>query len=249
MRTQAVQFRGKKQVIDAYEANEMPAWSVWCGPQNLMFAYEGNDSGEGAELLGQVLDKLKQGGSEAAYTLKVYDELPKGRKISTVTPASRSFNFGIFDLNGQDTPYHQRQMSTVGILERRFNDMQETMMKELLSELDERRKKKEEPEKEGGVMGMINGLLDQPAIQQAIAGKIMSWFGMGPVIGQAPAQVAGIDQGDPEMSRITPEEYAKLEEAIQILAQHDKKIGTHLLGLAHIARDSPAKYKMALTFL
>lgn len=245
----AVQFRGKRQVVDAYEANDMAPWSVWCGPQNLMFAYEGNDIGEGKEFLTQTLDKLKSGGSEAAYTLKVYDDQKKGSKISTVTPASRSFNFGVFDQDGEDTPYHKRQMSTMGALENRFNQMQDKWMQEMIELMDEKKKEKEAPEPVGGIAGLINGLLDTPGVKEALAAKVIGLFGMGPAIGQAPAQVAGIQQGDPEMARISPQEYQLLEQAIAILATHDKKIGTHLMGLAVIARDSPAKYKMALTFL
>jgi hypothetical protein len=246
MRNSAVQFRGPKQVVEAYIVNDMPGWSIWPTARDLSFAYEGNDISEGATLLRQLINRLREGGSEAAYTLKVYDDVKKGAKITTVTPASRSFQFGLYEMEGDDTPYQKRQNSTVGAIERRFQEMQDQFMSKVLKKMDEDDKAAAEPEKPQGLAGMLHGVLDLPGVKEALAAKVMGWLSSVIPVKPAPAQVAGIEG---ELPKVSPDQYAKLEEAINILATCDPEIGDHLLALALMARDNPKKYKMALTFL
>ena len=250
MRSSAVQFRGPKQVVEAYMVNDMAGWSIWPTARDMMFAYEGGDMDEGASLLRQTITRLREGGSEAAYTLKVYDDLKKNTKITTATPASRSFQFGLYELEGDDTPYQKRQLSTMGALERRFEVMQDQFMTKVLRKMDEDEKREAEPEKPGGLAGILNGFLDHPGVKEALISKVMGWVGnlMAPGSPRpVPAQVAGLEGESPAV--VSPEQYKKLEQAISILAKADPEIGDHLLSLALIARDNPKKYAMALTFL
>jgi len=50
-------------------------------------------------------------------------------------------------------------------------------------------------------------------------------------------------------TKLSAEEMERVQQAINILKNHDPEIGTHLLKLAAIAKNNPSKYKMALSFL
>ena len=246
MKSSSVQFRGVKQVVKAYEQNDMAPWSLWWSPRDLMAKYEGNSMQEGEAQLQAALSLLSEGGSEATYTLKVYEALPKGTKINSATPYSGSFNFGLFNYNEENgaSPYQKRQTAVLGAIDERFQELQDKYLGKIIAKMDED-DNREHDEPQGGVMGVIGSLLENPSIQQALIAKISGWLGLAMPQLTHPAQVAGVD-GQVQLS---PDQYAKLEEAVQILAACDPEIGDHMLGLAKIARDNPSKYKMALTFL
>jgi hypothetical protein len=249
MRNNAVQFRGKKQVVNAYVANDMAAWSLWATKDDLTFAYEGDRDGidveEGADYLAQCIDALKAGGSEASYKLKVYDDWTPGAKITPKTVPSRSFNFGLYEAE-EGTPYEKRQSGVVGRLEERMDKMQDALMGKLLDKLDEEEEPVAAAPANGGIGSMLNGLLDMPEIRNAIAVRVAGFISSIMPAKKNPAQVAGIDAAPVQ---IDPEQYKKLEQAIPMLAQVDPLLGDHLLALAQMAHNSPSKYSMALSFL
>jgi hypothetical protein len=247
MRSSSVQFRGVKQVLNAYVQNDMPGWSLWWSPRDLMAKYEGGSMQEGKDQLEAALNLLTEGGSEASYMLRVYEDLPKGQKINSATPYSGSFNFGLFDYQGgrsvgDMSPYQQRQSAVMGQIDARFQELQDKYLGKIIAKMEE--DDKEEDEKPSGIMGVIGSLLENPSVQQALMAKLSGWLGS-PSMLPAPAQVAGVGEGP----KISQEQYDKLAEAVNILAGCDPLIGDHLLELAKIARDNPKKYKMALTFL
>jgi len=86
----SVQFRGRDQVIAAYEAKEIASWSMWQGRAMLHKCFT-NDMGEGLEALNTWINMLGTS-SNAVYTLKVYEDAPGGR-ITDATPCDGSFNF------------------------------------------------------------------------------------------------------------------------------------------------------------
>ena len=202
---------------------------------------------EGEGQLQAALKLLVEGGPEASYMLRVYEDLPKGAKINSATPYSGSFNFGLFDYQGaqvgQVSPYQQRQTAVLGAIDARFQEMQDKYLGKIIAKM-EAEEEREEEDKPTGIMGVIGSLLENPSVQQALMAKLSGWLGA-PAMLPSPAQVAGVGDGP----KISQDQYTKLEEAVNILAACDPLIGDHLLGLAKIARDNPGKYKMALTFL
>jgi hypothetical protein len=84
-----VQFKGKKQVLQAFEETEVTNWSLWQGKQ-MITCYEGNDESEGRNKLETWLD-LFQNGTDASYTLKFYRDFKE--EILPSTKESSSWNF------------------------------------------------------------------------------------------------------------------------------------------------------------
>lgn len=252
MRTNTVTFRGKQQVLDAYVANDMAAWSLWASKEDMPFAYEGYEDGisveEGADYLAQCIDKLKKGGSEASYQLKVYDNWEPGAKLTMKSVPSRSFRFGLWELEGgEGSPYDKRTSGLIGRLEERLDQIQGAFMGKILEKIDQDDKREEDEPKKSGIAGVVEGLWSVPEIQTAVVGKILGWVSS-VVPMKKPAAVAGvIDTG--QAVEIAPDQYKKLEQAIPLLARVDPLLGDHLLALARMAHNEPGKYKMALSFL
>mgnify|MGYP003622934570 CR=1 FL=1 len=254
MKNNAVQFRGIRQVKRAYEANDIAAWSMWQGP-DLLFKYPTKpcdddelSMDEGGDLIGQAMEMLKEGGSEANYTLRVYSRL-NGKDIDSKTPYSNSFKFGLFDFNEEQSPYQHRATQTIGALQKRMDEMQGQILDKLMAHLDG--DDEEEPAKVGGVEGFLGSLLDNPQVQQMIMQKVSQWVN-GFMAPAQPAAVAGIESGvetgTPVKGALSDDQIQKVNDAIQILAQCDPKLGDNLMKVAAIARDSPMKYK-SFTFM
>lgn len=249
MRNSAVLFRGINQVLDAYDANEVPSWAIWNGKTSLIFKHVGTDMAEGAQLLKQALEKLRKSGTEASLILAVY-EAP-GKSINNKTPFDNSFPFSLWDpMNDDHSPYYASKAKDNETIE-------ELRAKVAALEADQ----EEEPEMPtvwGKVMGMIEPMLSQPDVQQAV----MYWVAekvRGILNINKPVSMAGITSPSPQPAaensqasnwdKLAPDQQQKLNQAIEILMGEDPQIGDHLLALAIIARDNRSKYNMALKFL
>lgn len=244
MKSNAIQFWGEDQVVGAYEMNEMAPWSMWNG-QAMMFVYDGDDINEGAQILAQTMEMLRKGGSSACFTLKVYEDLPPGGKIKSKTDYSRSFNFSVFDSANATTGYQQKQNTVIGALESRFNELQTSMLERIYEKMDAEDEEEKHPPKEGGVIGMVSGLLDNPQFQEMAISKLSqligNWMGS-----SSPGAIAGIEQPQREQGEnlLTEEQAGKVDQAIDILCRYDPLLGDNLLKVAQIARENQGKYKM-----
>lgn len=250
MRNNGVTFKGADQVIKAYEMNEMPVWSIWSG-NNMPFVSEEEDLSAGADMLKQALDMIAAGGSESTYTLKVYKSVPPAG-IKSNTPWDRSFNFSIFNPGAVGSPFQQRTNTMLGAIDERFMEMKTDLLGRIMDKLD-KEDEEEENKKPGGIIGFLNGFLEDPQIKQVISQQIGRWVG-GFLNPSSPvAAIGGIEQPttpmQPTQINLPDDQVQKINQAISILAAHDNKLGDHLLKLAAIARDNPGKYKMALTML
>jgi hypothetical protein len=250
MKSNGVQFRGEEQVLKAYEMNDMAPWSLWQG-QNMPFVSEEESMSAGAEYLQQAMSMLKEGGSEATYTLRVYKTVPAGG-IRNNTPFDRSFNFSIYNPGSVGSPFQQRQSAVIGLMNTRFDEMQAAFMGRVFDKLD---KEDEEEEAEsrkgpGGIVGVINGLLENPQIKEVLMSKVADFVGN--LLGtnkQVGAIGALPDRNNAVGLHLEQDQIEKINEAIAILAANDPKIGDHLLKLAALSRDNPSKYKMGLSML
>lgn len=91
-----VQFRSADNVLQAYRANNVPAFSVSAGTQ-LLTSYAGTDMEEGEQLLDKFLELLEQSKSAATYSVRVYKKLGKNEDINNKTAYHGSFNFNLTD--------------------------------------------------------------------------------------------------------------------------------------------------------
>lgn len=242
----AVMFRGLKQVMDAYIANDIPAWSISSG-KHMPLKYEGDDMTEGTQMLKAAFNMLKKGGSEAAYTLRVYDHLPSGKILSN-TPDSGSFSFGLFDYDGEKSPYQQRTNSVLGAVNDKLEAFQAAWMEKILDKVKQDEEEEAQPAKPAGVMGFLGAMLDNPQIQQMLFHKIFTWLNPGQ---PAPAAIGAVEQGQTTTAQVTltQDQVDKLNAAVDILMTCDPNLGDHLMKIAVIARDNPGKYNMFAAML
>jgi hypothetical protein len=207
-----------------YKAREVCPWSLWQGNQ-FLFKYEGDDIEEGAAALGKIFAAMCES-TNALYTLKIYEELPKNGKINRTTPDHGSFNFRL-QLETQIFNHQEAQSIASKVA------MQEEI-KQLREELREVRAELDEVDDEPGpdIWERINGILEKPAVVGAL-NKILGTS----LTPRPPATVSGV--GDA----------ADLEGAILILREHDPRLDEHLWKLAHMAQEKPNNFKFLLSTL
>lgn len=211
--SRSVQFRNVNAVVTAYVNREVPAWSIWQGGQ-FMFKYEGNDIGEGTAMLEETLKVLQQ--SAAIYTLKVYEDLGKG-KIKNNTPDDGSFNFRFVE-----DPYNVPGNANNELL---------TELRALKLQVEELQNA--EPEPEDNPLGIVGHVLAMPGVSEAVATMVPALIGKIFGTNNSPAALAGI----PENTGIHNE-----AEALQVLRAKDPLFEQHIIKLACIARDRPETF-------
>ena len=260
---EAIHFRGKDAIVEAYERNNIPA-CTFCSGKDILFCYDGDSVDEGGQLLGEFIDALKAGKTRATYKLKVYKFPPKDINRST----KENFAFNCTILDDQEDEEVGRGYDTRYLVEE---------MKQLKATVGNLMIEKEEPEEEEPMpvwQQAINGILSKPEIQNLLMTKVIGFvegfFNRSPA---AAARVAGIppevqpgagsvpDPGlvqqnagtgaDPGAlyNALPPEEKAKLDAAMAILLAGDPAIGTNLYKLANILQQNPGKYRMYAALL
>lgn len=236
MRGQPIPINGAAQVLAAYKANDIGPWAIFAGKE-MFLANDDVNVETGASMLAEALDLLGAGGSEGTYILRVYDT--NGEKITYKTDPCRGFPFKLYEEQG--SPY-QRNQKVITEQAARIERLEAALLEA----------KEDDEEEEGGVMGMINGLIAQPQIQQAIvAGIANAMSGLPAIIGkffnmnngQQPGRVAGINVG------LSAAQQDKVEDALELLSQRDPQLGDHLFAIAQIAVNNPAQYNMLLGML
>jgi hypothetical protein len=240
----AIQYTGIKNVIKAIENIDIPYFAVFSGKalvyKNPAFGESGFDNtADAANSLQEFLESLNQG-SNAIYTLKLYETIPAGG-INDKTPANYSINFRL-NLEGMD------KMSQTISAENRNNTNSEILseLKALRMRVDEMQS--EEPEdKPGGILG---ALLNNEAVLNMLVASVaglgahfLEKLKINP-INKPVTTMAGIDE-----QIIEPTENEKIKKAIEVLSASDKNLGNHLLILAKMSIDNPAQFHMLLGML
>jgi paraquat-inducible protein B len=221
----SVHFWGTDSVIRAYKNRDVAPWSMWQGNQ-FLFKYEGDDIEAGAASLLKLFNDMSQS-TNALYTLRVYEELPKNGKICRTTPDHGSFNFR---LNMELQTLNQQQMQSVTNRKDLESELAAVKLElaELRAELDEETDDEPEPD----MMGRINGLLQQPAV----VGILNKFLGTSLTVPNA--TIAGVPLGEQSIA-----------ESLEILKQHDPKLPDHLHKLALMAQRTPANFSFLLSTL
>lgn len=220
----AVQFRGLQDVLQAYVDRGVAAWALFQGKQFLVPCICDSVE-EGQADLNTLLEKLQNGGTNAIYTLKVYEDIPGG-KIKENTPSDGSFNF---QLNGNNMTMYEGKQQYVGSIA--------AIQSELSAIKRELQKKEGEPE-ELTTYDKVMGFVETPAgamVLQTVLGAIFGQHRVSapPPQTYRPSAINGVNDND-----------AQIKQAIDILKQHDEKLGEHLLKLSKIAIDNPQSFKM-----
>jgi hypothetical protein len=240
----SVQFRGIDKVIEAYENMSVSKWGLFQSSQFLA-KYDGDSLDEGAQLLEKVLEGFDLRSADTiTYTLCIYDDLPAGEKIKNTTKYGGSFNFRLVDtIDGYN---NQKQIAGTN-LENRIAGLEQKLLQSQVDPLHE-----VEPEL-SPVMQMLMRIVEHPQVQQKIAGVAVQFMdkitdGIGSVLNfkQPVAKVAGVETANEINMEI---ENQKLQQAVNILAEIDPQLGTHLLKLAEVAKSDPAKYNGMITML
>lgn len=231
----SVQFMGKEQVFDAFDNRGVDAWAIFQGKQFI-------HKGIGGEDLSSFLDMLKAGGSNATYTLKIFEDITQLSQIKEKTECDGSYNFKINGpneggaINGSYTRANDEILKRLDAIEQRQ-----------LSILEE---EEEEPETIGSV---IIDVIKNP-------NKAMQWFEIvkgiftnnnqqptqGPAIVRQIPPAASMGNPDPGNS---DENLTRLEKALDTLGANDPKIIEHLEKLADISAKKPGVFKTLLSML
>ena len=231
--SKAVQFRGIKNVVKAYENKKVPAWGLFQQTQFLE-KYEGDSIEEGATLLRDYLEALDQRSNDMnTYTLCVYEDTGK---INSSTKFDASFNFRL-----ADTIEDHMQSKMAGVYEDRIRGLEDK-----INQLQEPAEMEMTPQEK--MWAMVGKILEHPQIQQAIATRVLGFVdSLGNTLSgvfKQPAQRAAI--GTVSNAQ---DENAKLQQAVNILVTVDPALGTHLLKLAEVAQADPAKYEQLIGML
>lgn len=217
----AIQFRGREQVVEAFEARQLNAWALFSGRQFLI-PHVADGPQEAALMLDEVLQKFDQA-TNPTYTLKVYEDLKPGDKITEKTPAHGSFNFKIktFEESGESG----------GSWYNALKSENEALKAQLAAVEDE-----DEPEEKDVIGRILDSVIEDPGKINQFIGAIKNLSLM--FTNQQPAgQLAG-----------TPSE-TDLQKAITRLQAHDPELAKHLTKLADIADQDPKNFKMLLSML
>jgi hypothetical protein len=245
----SIHFRGIAAVLKAYNDRDVSAWALW---QKNQFITKGMDD----ETLQTFLNELHKHGSEAVYTLKVYEGVTDPSAIKEKTPCDGSFNFRLnepSDYPGMGViPYQGRSASPDRLAE--LEDKVNLLCEKLLHDEGE-----DEPEEDSSIAGLISGVLRDPDK----LGKYLKAFRelTGGTSYASPAYVGNVTrlpgasmQGNPNPvasgGEISQEEkLQRLGAAIDVLDRCDPLLHLHLEKLASIAAGKPDQFKMLLSML
>lgn len=210
----SVQFRGPSAVINAYTNNNSPFFSIWQGKQ-FMF------KGEGGDDLKNILEALKASGTNATYTLRVYESIEELSKIKSNTPDDGSFNFVVNE-------YEAGTAKEQNFLFLKIKELEEKIEEMKLRDDDD------EQEEKGG-LGKIGEILSHPAFAQIVpqlVGRLVNFIL--PENKQPIAALAGI---------------SALDENIAKLKIYDEKFELHIAKLVELAETNPTVFKAIINSL
>ena len=237
----AVHFTSKDAIVDAFRNKRIPYFAVVSGSQIIHKNQTIADVDVAADELETFLSMLNEG-SNAVYTLRIFEEIPKGG-IKDKTPADYGLNFRlniegmlpepsrIAYLRNRDD-YDKQLMSRLDAIEAKINGV------------DDEEEAEEEPAK-NGMIGVINGLIQNPQIQQAIVSRLIGFID----------KILPPVQNQNFMSNVAPaingiaEDQQKLDEALTILRKHCPNLEDKLLALANLAEAEPAQFQMLIKML
>lgn len=244
-----MQFRGVPDIVKAFSNMDLARWAVKYD-KGIVCKYDGNDKTEAYSKLSEFLKNLERSGSEAIYTLNVYEDLAKGVKIKPSTEPDYSFYFTLFNNDSYPSPYQVRRGADQDLIDK-ITALEAKVAKYETDDDDD-------GEKVGGVMGMLNGIVEDPRFKDKIidavfgfADKLMNPKPAAPVVALRDNTGLGAvgTIADDAPILIDESEHMKLQTAVDILVKVDAQLGTNLLKIAQTAKANPAKYVQMISML
>lgn len=235
----AVHFTNKDALVDAFRNKRIPYFAVVSGSQIIHKNQTLDDMEDAATELDNFLDMLNQG-SNAVYTLRIYEQVPSGG-IKDKTAADYGLNFRlniegmlpepsrIAYLRNRDD-YDKKLMDRLDAIEAKINGVPDD-------------DGEDEQPAATGIAGVLNGLINNPAIQQALVSRLIGLVDkILPPVNNFPMNTA------PAISGIGEKEQT-LNDALTILRKHCPDLENKLLALAQLAEQEPAQFQMLIKML
>jgi hypothetical protein len=243
MRSTTVVFRGIGQVVEAYEANDIGPWAIANG-DCILCADNVATTAEGRQSLEETLERLHRGNSRAQFDLRVY-KIPADQEITSKTPHLRGFRFSLYE-DSEMTPYEHGRKKGMEEYDGKFQVMQQEIA-ELKLALAKAEEEEVSEERDNSIGAIIGGLLEMPAIKQALQFKLVGLIDKIIPMNtqQRPAAIAGIEG----QSLLDADQQQKVQQAVNILCTKDARLGDHLLGVARIAAENPGQYALLVNML
>lgn len=228
--SKAVHFRGINKVVDAFVKKGIPYFVIADGKNHLHKNETDDDIETAAAELQSFLMMLNEA-SNAVYTIKIYENVPKGG-IKENTAADYSLNFRMNVESMLPAPdqigamqsraeQHNQLMNAISAINARIDAME--------AEDDE----DDEDDQPSGITGTIGAMLAKPEIQSMLLNGFMNFFSN---MQSKPKAMAGAADD-------------QLSEAIKILNQFDDQLPDDLMKLAKIAQSNPNQFAMLLSML
>lgn len=226
-----VQFRGKENVLKAFESRGVDVWGIWL-KKTL------NWKGVGAGDLSRYLEMLEQNGAGDIYTLKVFEDLDDATGVKENTPADGSFNFTLYPGNGGFADSSITRYEATNNKNKLFERLE--LIEEKLAGLPG----EDEPV---SIEKTIVDILQDPQRLQQYVNVGRSIMGLPTTQNNYPAAMGNVSTANNEETQ--EQRVRRLSDALNILEQHDPEIVEHLEKLAMMAQDNPNKFKGLLSML
>ena len=183
----AVHFRGLETALHAFQNRKAKGWAVFNNRQFLASDFAASDDLAAASLE-SFLSMMDQPANVAVYTIKVYEELPKGetkRKSNTPDDGSFNFRFNSEGVAGMPTIGAAGNYEMMQFLKR---------MDDRLLKLEDTEPIESEPEQKS-MLGQIREVLELPGVQAIVSGIFQKIAGgAAPSLAGAPTPAPVVDE-------------------------------------------------------
>lgn len=245
--SRSVQFKGKENVLRAFEMKKVCSWSLWCSTQ-LLHSCHAKNMDEGLQELAAILDMYMIEPTPAVYTLRIHS--PQSLKktenhLSDRTPFDGSFNFQLVT----DQQLHPSSNGDSAMLKMIYDKL--TMQDERIRELEA-----EDEDGDDDAIGQIQRVMQIPGVSEVVGALVGGLFGKA----NAPQAIAGIASPVNEVEKLDEQKDGdqlyiseSVVNSLAILMRNVPNFDEHLATLASASNKNPSgflsKLKMALTFL
>lgn len=225
-------------------------FSVWYGKQ-MLFSFNQDDETAASDFLSSVLKNGEKVGSMDVYILKIHSALDSNGQISDKTPYSNSIPFCCGQRPGDamnglpittSNEYNARYKEGMNY---KLDQIAETLQTKFTA-IESRLTALEETELPGEDEdeNILSGFLKDPQVKGLIVSGItglLTGRGM-----QQPQAMAGL----PNDAAVNDGEQRTIfNQAVAVLWQHDKQLGSDLMKLAKVAQTSKEGFEQILSYI
>jgi len=232
-------YKNVNSVIDWFIEENTPYYVVFSKDGILSRNVSIKDISTASDALRKTLERLEDDQYSIKYTIYIFNTPQKGKlkKEDAQGLVNLVFEKKSTEKNSDYLPYPvykalENQSKMLEALQQRLDLMQAVEESEEDEEIEQ-----------NSTSNILAGIVNNPMVQNAIAGFITNAVSNMNIFGKnnAPQAIAGIPDENTEEEKIA--------KAITILYEHDKTLGDDLLKLANIAATKPDQFKMLLSML